>query len=179
MPNDWKAVNRWRDYYAVSRAGLLKRTKEGRSTFVGRIVRGRPNDDGYVCVSLCRPGVQHHTKIHILVAEAFLGPRPTHRHEVNHKNGIKHDNRVENLEWVTPRENSQHARENGLWRPKRGEQNGRAKLTKEMVRWIRKQAANGVRHSDIAHELELRFHVQVSRVRIGRIVRRLAWTHLP
>jgi hypothetical protein len=66
--------------------------------------------------------------VHRLVLEAFVGPQPSVIHETNHKNGIKDDNRVENLEWVTRAENNAHAVAMGLWRPHKGEAHGRAKL---------------------------------------------------
>lgn len=72
----------------------------------------QPN--GYVHVSLRDQDGRHkQVGIHTLVAEHFI-PNPYHRSIVNHINGNKQDNRVENLEWCTSSENAQHALRNGL-----------------------------------------------------------------
>lgn len=57
---------------------------------------------------------------HQLVALAFIGEKPTPEHQVNHKNGLKWDNRVENLEWVTVSQNVKHAFDTGLHKGLRG-----------------------------------------------------------
>lgn len=71
---------------------------------------------GYVYVDLSKDGETIHFRVHRLVAKAFL-PNPENKPEINHKNGIKTDNRVENIEWVTPSENMIHAVYSGLVKP--------------------------------------------------------------
>lgn len=56
---------------------------------------------------------------------------------MNHKNGIKHDNRIENLEWVTSSENIKHAYDNGLMTPRKGESVNTSRLTEDDVLKIR------------------------------------------
>ena len=71
------------------------------------------NETGYCYIQLWKNNKGKSLKIHRLVAQSFI-PNPNNKPHVNHKNGIKTDNRVENLEWCTRSENMIHAYSNGL-----------------------------------------------------------------
>ena len=99
--------------------------------------------------------VRKHALVHILVAEAFLPPRPTREYEVNHKDGIKSNCHVSNLEWNTPKQNTQHAIRLGLM-PKGkpphyyGEDHPHSKLTNKQRRKIIKRINKGEQARDVA-----------------------------
>ena len=98
---------------------------------------------GYFTINLCKNGVSKNYMIHKLVIESFI-PNPENKPCVNHINGIKTDNRLENLEWVTYSENTKHAFKIGLQIPSKrvGENHNRSKLTNESVLYIRKHSSN-------------------------------------
>ena len=111
MPVNSKQIE-WRDVvgfpsYEVSNDGKVRGKRYG-------IVRKlHDNGYGYYVVSLWKGNTTKRKKVHRLVAEAFI-PRESESLVVNHKNGNKHDNRVENLEWITQKENLRHAFVTGL-----------------------------------------------------------------
>lgn len=96
------------------------------------------SNSGYYFCNICRKNYY----IHRLVAESFI-PNINNSREVNHKNGIKTDNRVENLEWVSSKENKEHAKQNGLYNKTYGEFNKNSKLKKEQVIYIRQNYKQG------------------------------------
>jgi hypothetical protein len=76
-------------------------------------LRTLSNNNGYNRIELCYEGKIRRTSIHQLVAEHYH-LNPLNKKNVNHKNGERNDNRLENLEWSTQGENSQHAHDSGL-----------------------------------------------------------------
>lgn len=114
---EWRAV---RDgIYEVSNNGAVKRKLKLFGVGAGPYIRPRAHK-GYKIVNLClredSRAIVKNIYVHHLVAEAFVGPRPSPQHGINHKNGIKDDNRPENLEWATQGENVRHAVRMGLFK---------------------------------------------------------------
>jgi hypothetical protein len=133
------AKERWADVpgwpYQVSDLGRVRRAAAGKSTHAGRIIREGAKSARYRKVCLHRKPHRRTAHVHRLVACAFLRAPPFEGAQVNHKNGDKLDNRVANLEWVTPRQNTVHAMDAGLGA--RGERIGASRLTDVAVREIR------------------------------------------
>lgn len=122
----WKDVNGYEGLYLVSRDGQIKGIKSG------KILKQCVAKSGYKIVGLCSHGVRKNVQVHRIIALAFL-QNSQNKPEVNHKDGCKTNNAIENLEWATRQENSQHAFENGLMNL------SNIKLTPNDVKKIRKR----------------------------------------
>lgn len=116
---EWKNINGYNDLYQISSDGLVR--SAGRTVMTGKNylrtydakILSPGVNRGYLRVGLCLNGKVKNISVHQLVALHFVdGWFPGS--QVNHKNGIKNDNRMENLEWVTSRQNTRHAHDTGL-----------------------------------------------------------------
>lgn len=102
----------------LKRVGKAARSGKGRGggATIGRVLRDQPAPGGYRVVFLWRHGEQLSKLLHLVVAEAFIGPCPDGL-EVNHADGNKRNNRPSNLEYMTHGQNQKHAYDTGLRRP--------------------------------------------------------------
>lgn len=175
----WKAIP-FAPQYQVSSIGNLKSIKRTSITIkdgieVSRVLKERPiaervNNCGYTRVTLYIKGALKSYSMHRLVASLFI-PNPDNKRTVNHINGNKRDNRVENLEWNTHQENVIHSYRTGLKTPTKGSQFKR-KLNDDQVRQIKTYKWSGKTKKEIAAMFN------VHRVTIHDIYNERTWRHI-
>jgi NUMOD4 motif-containing protein/HNH endonuclease len=128
---EWRDIPGYEGLYQISSAGRVKRLGGTPRRRYERYLRPLSHSSGYRQSCLSMNGVVKRYLIHQLVMLAFIGE--ANGLWVNHKNGNKADNRLENLEYVTPGENNKHAYRTGLRAKLYGRKNGRGKLTDEDI----------------------------------------------
>lgn len=111
MEEIWKDVKNYEGAYMVSNLGRIKSLP--RKGTKGNILNPSRNNKGYCTVELTFKGKNRSTFVHRVVAENFI-PNLKNLPEVNHIDGNKLNNNVENLEWVTKGQNQIHAYKTGL-----------------------------------------------------------------
>lgn len=168
----WKDVIGYEGFYQVSNKGrvrsvtrIIKRTS-GDMKFKSRIMAGCVRN-GYKIMPLSKNKTIKAWRVHRLVAIAFI-PNPENKAEVNHKNGIRLDNKLDNLEWMTHQENVQHAFRTGL--VKVGSQRKDAKLTEKDVIAIRSN------RQLTQKELAIKYNITPRHIRT--ILSRRSWKHV-
>lgn len=174
MKEIWKDIEGYIGLYQVSNIGRVKSLPRewvsGYGTIRkhnGVILKLCTNQKGYLCVGLTKNGKVKSFRTHRLVANVFI-PNPYNKPQVNHINGIKTDNTVENLEWNTSKENINHAIDTKL-RCDNGSLNTNSKLTEQQVLDIRASNETGV-------TLSLLYGISTSQISL--IKRRERWTHI-
>lgn len=116
----WKPVKGYEGIYEVSNIGRVKscerivtRSNGRKINFPEKIMKPSINHKGYEVIDLRKNGKRECGFVHRLVGKAFI-KNPDNKKQINHKNGVKRDNNVDNLEWVTNKENVIHAYKNNL-----------------------------------------------------------------
>lgn len=145
MEEIWKPIKGYEGLYEVSSLARVrsldrnvksKASLSGYSKVKGRILSQGVASNGYCMVALYRDKEQKCRTVHSLIADAFI-PNPSNFPCINHINGIRTDNRIENLEWVTYSENNYHAvRELGRaapWKGKFGKDNPHSKAVQQFT----------------------------------------------
>lgn len=160
----WKDIPRYEGIYQVSNLGRVKSLKFGRN----RILRASTTKKGYHRLNLCLNN-QKKAYAHRLVMLAFSGESDL---QVNHINGIKTDNRLENLEYCTPGENARHAHSMGLVPKMTGSMNSSSKLSEKEVKIIKEAIKNGFSNSDLGKYFSVT-RSAIYNIRIGRV-----WNHV-
>lgn len=166
FPATWKIVPYFENHYKVSRDGKISsinrvviRTDGRLCTYPEKQIDTRINNRGYESVRLSKGGKTVTRFVHRIVAQAFV-PNPENKPCVNHINGLKIDNRCENLEWVTHQENIRHAYDTGLVESNKGGLHHMATMilnesTGETWSTIQDAAkALGINYNTLRHQLQ-------------------------
>lgn len=131
-----------------------------------KYLKTRVDRGGYVTINIQDDSGRNRTKrIHRLIAEAFI-PNPDNKPEVNHIDTNKQNNSINNLEWVTSKENKTHAYLNDLYPI--GENHGNAVLKESIVITICEMLQEGVRNKDISEKLGVHKDV-ISHIKLGDV----------
>ena len=151
FPSKINSMEEWRDIpgyeclYKVSNLGRIKRN--------GRLKTFRLDRGGYLTVWLCKDSEQKNYKVHRLVAQAFI-PNPNNKLTVNHIDGYKQNNAVENLEWATHSENIIHANKTGLRTVTEAQRRAARETGKKTCELNRRHRPVFCRIDDVCHEFE-------------------------
>lgn len=115
--------------YVIHKNGHVFSFKDGKY----RPLRQHATQKGYLLATIQPNRIRQTKSVHRLVAKGYV-PNPENKPQINHKNGLKNDNRSENLEWCTAKENILHAFSKGLRRS--GNQGGSIHWVKRNNNWL-------------------------------------------
>jgi hypothetical protein len=179
----WRFIPGYEDYYRVSDTGVVASVERevARKDRLGRPSKRKVKNKilrtsisktgGYEVVQLCMGGKAKHFMVHRLVMLAFVGPVPEGK-EVNHKDFNPLNNRLENLEYVTHRENCLYSYEAGRYYYAEGEDCSSAKVTEEQVEEMTELKKQGMSYREMGKKYG------ISHTQARRICVRENWKHL-
>ena len=153
--------------YYVSQCGKVLSTKCNKL----KVLKNHINTKGYLYQSLRTTKKPKLMTLHRLVALAFIS-NPDNKLQIDHINGIKVDNRVENLRWVTCQENCKAAHDNNQVNVVQGERQHLSKLTSKQVLEIRELYSQGIKRLKLAELFK------VHGTNIDCIIKRKTWRHI-
>lgn len=173
----WKDVLGYEGFFKISNFGRIKSMYRGVAYYKKRlrfikekILHQKIQQNGYLVVGLRKAGIKRKfVLIHRVVADSFLGINPIM--QINHIDCNKKNNRIENLEWCTQKENNHHAIKNGLTNNV-GVNNPKCVLTEIDVIEIRRLYDDGKRICEIVK------NYPVQKPAIWKIVKKIYWKHL-
>ena len=154
----WKKINLPDcDYYMVSNLGQIKSID--RVDNLGRIRKGRiikPSkcSNGYLFFSVFKNGKREIKRVHVCVANAFI-KKNKNKIYVNHIDGLKTNNDVKNLEWVTPSQNQIHAYKIGLKKQPKGYNHSNSKINESILKEIKLMLKEGNTQQYIADKFKI------------------------
>lgn len=167
---EWKPIKNYEGLYEISNTGLVKSLHWGKEKILKNVIRS--NNYQYYFVGLLKDKNRKYFAVHRLVAQAFI-KNPNNYEQIDHIDGNKLNNNVDNLEWVTPKENTQRAWKIGLaknteyqreiarqvmierWKNNRHrEVNGIKRILEEKRKYHREYYAKHKQFNSIAYRLE-------------------------
>lgn len=151
--------------YMVSATGHIK-TVDYNHTGTERMIKSFVNSYGYLSCNLMQNGIRKRKLIHRLVAEAFI-PNPMNLPTVNHKDGNKLNNHVDNLEWMSIEDNTRDAHTQGLVRYVNGESHYKAIIPTEEIVKIKSLLGRNIKGRDIAKQFGVS-EKYISSIKTGR-----------
>lgn len=165
MSEIWCPIVGYDGKYWVSNLGKV------RGLFRGKVKILKHNFvRGYDSALLTKDGIRKRFTVHRLLAMAFI-PNPENKPQVNHKNCIKSDNRVDNLEWVTRVENAKHALENNRYNSAKGEDHYKSKYSNDEI-MVMREALTIFRIFEVAR------YFRVTHGYMRKIKYNLLWKHI-
>jgi ribosomal protein L18 len=163
---EWKDIKGFGNFYKISNYGRVKNE-------VSKILRTYLDSNGYIQARFTYDKNKKSASVHRLVALYFLENENNHI-EVNHKDGNKKNNNVNNLEWCSRSENLKHAYKTGLKIAPKGTQNNQSKLNEEQVKKILTDKSKNKKFTNVYKEYE---HI-ISKGTFNSIWTRKTWKHV-
>lgn len=176
----WKMIKDSKDFQ-VSDEGNIRSLdrimirKDGKKyTVKGKVLKSYVMKYGYCMIAL-KGDIKSSKTVHRMVMKAFLPIENMDEWDVNHEDGNKKNNRLDNLKWCTKKENMKHAKDTGLWHPEKrcGGEHPMSILTEQDVIEIRRLLkTKELKQTDIAKKYK------VSDCTISEIKTRRKWKHI-